>query len=448
MLVIGTTGTGKTTLLKNLIFDIVRKGSDAGISSILVLDRNRDFLFALFKPNWRLPEKLLEAENELAKAVYQVDYAKLRGIDFAILLPVTTSMVSELSGKAGNIINLAKGYIERTFGMIAQRLGAEVSVSDLKVMISGKENISIKLKVKVSYRSEEYEKTILLMPFALRYGGDVNRLIEVDPYFTEFARQGLPLLAEWLSKSEEHKKKLEEKGVDLKCLDGLIRALSLISPKDYERFMHKETFQHAFRRLLTLFKTGCIDVEVALNGKSLIISEPNIEFLIKLMNDNNIKLAIADLSVISENTVVNMLCYVLLDKLREKIVEREKPANMLMLLDEAHSFFPKKRDEYGERVEGLISTLARLGRQRGLGLIFSTHRVTDLNRLVITLTNTKVVFRTSKDETEDAEVPSSWRDFVTNMPDRVALVKSHIIKAREGVLTFRTPPPLLGHREA
>ena len=39
----------------------------------------------------------------------------------------------------------------------------------------------------------------------------------------------------------------------------------------------------------------------------------------------------------------------------------------------------------------------RLGRVRGIGTILATHRPTDLNDLILTLTNTKIAMRADED---------------------------------------------------
>lgn len=444
ILVVGTTGTGKTTLLKNLILDVSKKGSEVGIDLMLALDRNRDFLYALFKPRWSLSGNILEAEEEIALASHRVKPHQVRGLDLAILLPLTSHLVNELGE---SLEALARNYLEQVIAPIAERLSARIEVlsSEVGTLDGGSPYAS--LKVSIDHGDGEYVRQLFVIPFALKYGGNVERLVEVDPYFTELAKRGLPPLVNEIKRNESILSRVREAKKNLESLDGLVYALSITPRSVYERFMHQESFRNAFRTLSRLLETGCVDVRVKVGEEEKVLDEPDIDALIKFLRDRQVKLAVVDLSVIDDATIVNMLCYILLDMLRKRILRAEAPINMLMLLDEAHAFFPKRRDDYGEKVEGLISTLARLGRQRGLGLIFSTHRVADLNRLVITLTNTKIVFRTSRDETEDAEVPSSWRDFVTNMPDRTALIKSHIIKAREGVLTFRTPLPLLGHRE-
>ncbi|MEM4757234.1 MAG: AAA family ATPase, partial [Desulfurococcaceae archaeon] len=98
---------------------------------------------------------------------------------------------------------------------------------------------------------------------------------------------------------------------------------------------------------------------------------------------------------------------------------------------------------YIENVSSMIDRIARLGRSRRLGLVFSTHSPKDVHDIILQLTNTKIVLRTDKTHLAQLDLPSEYRDFVTRAGDRVGVMKSHVL--RLGYVTFKTPLPLIGH---
>jgi DNA helicase HerA-like ATPase len=118
---------------------------------------------------------------------------------------------------------------------------------------------------------------------------------------------------------------------------------------------------------------------------------------------------------------------------------------VLIFIDEAHRFFPSRGgvEEYIENVSSMIDRIARLGRARKLGLVFSTHSPKDVHDIVLQLTNTKIVLRTDKSHLSALDLPDEYRDFVTRSSDRVGVIKSHVL--RLGYTTFKTPLPLIGH---
>ena len=63
-------------------------------------------------------------------------------------------------------------------------------------------------------------------------------------------------------------------------------------------------------------------------------------------------------------------------------------AQLFLTLKSATGTTPLKR---------LINKIMRLGRVRGIGTILATHRPTDLNDLILTLTNTKIAMRADED---------------------------------------------------
>ncbi|MCD6324472.1 MAG: ATP-binding protein, partial [Desulfurococcales archaeon] len=117
----------------------------------------------------------------------------------------------------------------------------------------------------------------------------------------------------------------------------------------------------------------------------------------------------------------------------------------LVILDEAHRFFPSEgtSKEEVEILADFISRVARLGRARGLGLIFSTHSPKDVHKIVLQLTNTKIIFRSEREFLEMLDVPKELTKLMELIPDRVGMLRSSTIRAGHSI--FMTCEPLLGH---
>jgi Predicted ATPase len=144
--------------------------------------------------------------------------------------------------------------------------------------------------------------------------------------------------------------------------------------------------------------------------------------------------------------MANLIAYEVLRSLHEwKRVGGPSTKPAIVVLDEAHRFFPSEGTsaEEVELLADFIARVARLGRSRGLGIVFSTHSPKDVHRIVIQLSNTKVVFRSEREYLEMLDIPQEFTRILELAPDRVALMKSHVI--RSGHALFKTAEPLLGH---
>ncbi len=143
--------------------------------------------------------------------------------------------------------------------------------------------------------------------------------------------------------------------------------------------------------------------------------------------------------------VLNLIAYEFLRSLYvwKKTLGYSKP--VLVVLDEAHRFFPSEGTsaEEVELLADFISRIARLGRSKGLGLIFSTHSPKDVHKIVIQLTNTKIVFRSEREYLEFLDIPREFIPILELAQDRVGLIRSSAI--RSGYALFKTSEPLLGH---
>jgi len=101
--VVGTTGSGKTTFVKNLIKSLLNLEKGA---TIICIDENGDYVQTIFDPQWELEDPASETrEKELAKQLYG-DIEGLKEIN--ILLPVTKQFAEDVD----SLEKLAEKYYE------------------------------------------------------------------------------------------------------------------------------------------------------------------------------------------------------------------------------------------------------------------------------------------------------------------------------------------------
>ena len=122
--------------------------------------------------------------------------------------------------------------------------------------------------------------------------------------------------------------------------------------------------------------------------------------------------------------------------------------SIVVVIDEAHQFFPQERgareeQEASRQVASMISRIARMGRARGVGLIFSTHSPKDLHDIIIQLANTKIILRTEPQHVERLDVPREVKEVLPRLPDRLMVVLSHVY--RGGYIFVQTTTPLTAH---
>ncbi|MEB3860752.1 MAG: ATP-binding protein, partial [Desulfurococcales archaeon] len=124
---------------------------------------------------------------------------------------------------------------------------------------------------------------------------------------------------------------------------------------------------------------------------------------------------------------------------------------VIVFIDEAHQFFPQERgareeQEANRQVASMISRIARLGRARGLGLVFSTHSPRDLHDIILQLANTRIVLRTERGHAERLDLPGDITPLLPRLQDRMMVVASHAY--REGYVMAQTSLPLVAHYDA
>jgi hypothetical protein len=472
VLVVGTTGSGKTTLLKNIIASITSgfKLQDNRIS-IIVLDPNKDYVTITLRPLWRVLGERSE-DVELAKRVG--DYVNgVRGL--IVVLPITKNTIEEYVERAETWAKVLKmvteDYINSILGPVARRFKWSYDVKRVEVAEEptqrGKLRL-VKVSVEFNYGGLVDEFEYYIVPYALRFRDFKPReLITLNPYFTRQAKDSLHRLLQMISEKNAYVETIYDlyealKDARFRLEEKQRRGVVLDPNREYiielvrDLAIHKSTLENIIRQLGALIDTGLFDVYIKGQGEDKYLHEPPLEYILEKHFDLFAGYPIVvDLEYLQLHShadpekTISIAAFRILNRVFEwKLVQsrlRLETQPVLIFIDEAHRFFPSKSgvEEYIEHVSGMIDRIARLGRARKLGLMFSTHSPRDVHDIILQLTNTKIVLRTDKSHLGYLDLPSEYKDFITRASDRVAVVKSHVL--RLGYAVFKTPPPLVGH---
>jgi DNA helicase HerA-like ATPase len=475
ILVLGTTGSGKTTLLKNMIASMHSGYKLIGERpSIVVFDPNKDYVTIPLEPPWLFTGGVSEDESRLAKKVLD-QINKLDGV--VIILPVTRSVVDEYIDKyeswARILKAIAEDYIKGIINPIISRFGWSGEIAEIEVVQEPGKTAPlrfVKAKVRINYGYTTRDAYYYVIPYALRFRDFTPKeLVALNPYFTRQAKDALQRILQALSAKgamietiydlyeaiKEARFRIEERvtkprGVVLdpnrEYVVQIIRDLAI----------HKSTLENMIRQIASIIDTGIFDVYTKGVGEDKYLYEPPIgEILDKHFQLFNGYPIVVDLeflqlhSMADPEKTISIVAFRILNKIFEwKLIEsryRMSSQPVLIFIDEAHRFFPSRGgvEEYIENVSAMIDRIARLGRARKLGLVFSTHSPRDVHDIILQLTNTKIVLRTDKSHLGVLDLPEEYREFITRASDRVGVIKSHVL--RLGYSTFKTPLPLLGH---
>jgi DNA helicase HerA-like ATPase len=475
ILVLGTTGSGKTTLLKNMIASMHSGYKLIGERpSIVIFDPNKDYVTIPLEPPWLFTGGVSEDESRLTKKVLD-QINKLDGV--VIILPVTRSVVDEYIDKyeswARILKAIAEDYIKGIINPIISRFGWSGEIAEIEVVQEPGKPAPlrfVKAKVRINYGYTTRDAYYYVIPYALRFRDFTPKeLVALNPYFTRQAKDALQRILQALSAKgavietiydlyeaiKEARFRIEERvtkprGVVLdpnrEYVVQIIRDLAI----------HKSTLENMIRQIASIIDTGIFDVYTKGVGEDKYLYEPPIgEILDKHFQLFNGYPIVVDLeflqlhSMADPEKTISIVAFRILNKIFEwKLIEsryRMSSQPVLIFIDEAHRFFPSRGgvEEYIENVSAMIDRIARLGRARKLGLVFSTHSPRDVHDIILQLTNTKIVLRTDKSHLGVLDLPEEYREFITRAGDRVGVIKSHVL--RLGYSTFKTPLPLLGH---
>ncbi|MUN29295.1 ATP-binding protein [Sulfuracidifex metallicus] len=402
--VLGTTGAGKTSFIKDVIASLYLSENE---SKIFVLDATGDYYNVFLPPN--LNDPAVQKGRSDFSNLYE---SGINGLTADIVFPVTSFWRRKNKAKTVNDVTLSyfNAFVKPVVDFMSSKgLSVETDVKDNRIMI----------------KTDYWKSDAFIHPFYFKFP-EIKRIFNrLNPYFTEQASQFLRQFI--LSRKE------------IRSLEELIESLD---DEEFERnSVHKSTRDNIRRGLYTMRDTGLFDVPVEKD-----------RFRDSLEGDQ--RLVIFDLynSEIEEFSQ-KILAYFFLDRIFD-FRERQMRSGIVkgrfvIVIDEAHRFFPsgKGGEEdayYVRKVAGKIATMMRLGRRRKLGFIFATHNPLDLSDIVVQLSNTKVLFRIKQEVGENMGLSRSEAKVLSWEKNGVAYILSPWF--REGKIRLKVPvPPPLGH---
>lgn len=406
MLILGTTGAGKTSFVKDLIAGIYKVAED---TRVFVFDATGDY-YHVFLP----PDK----NNKVVKdnlSLFENLYSKFNQIELGIIYPVSRKWLKKYTNGKRDLLTITTTYY---------RLYVEPIVNYLK-----KKGFNFYVNVNpgsIVISNSEWKAETHIYPFYFRFD-DVKKILpRLNPYFSEQATQFLKIL-------------IRKHGNDYNSLDDLIDALNTDSIENLS--IHKSTKENILRGLYLLKETGLFDVKTERKPLSQLLRDTHRLLILDLYNSE------------LDDFTQKILTYYFLDKIFDiREAEMKKGSlkdRMVLIIDEAHKFFPSNNGgeedaNYVRRVAGKISTMMRLGRRRRIGFIFSTHNPNDLSDIIVQLANTKVIFRIKPEVAESLGLSKSEAKILSWEKNGVSYLLSPWL--REGKIKIRVPvPPPLGH---
>ncbi len=443
ILVTGTTGAGKTSLVKNLALNVVSKGR----ARVVFLDASGDFVAAAM-PGY-IPPPLLDPQRYPLRLEILAGYAALGGASSEALqglyIPSLIVIPWHRDDDFGEVCSAYRGRLEEVAKSIYTRHGLPAPRVEQLDDDEARKNLVCAYRVTVEIGGSEKRAVVYAAPRSIelerRGPYRIAWLAAIDPFFTERAKDELRRLERKFEEDQSRQAAslaefyawLEKKSAEKGAL------------KDF----HHQTLNLIKRRLEHWVSSGIVDA-----GKK----DLKYEELTSFMDKRGLRGLILDLEYassyvvdkggeIEEDAVKLLLGAKLLQGIARGVVGSE--AYTLIVIDEAHLFFPARRsggEGYPETLASLIRRLARLGRSRGIGIIFSTHREDDVDELIVTLSNTKIYFRTDTRTAEQLRIPAELKNRLPYFADYAAVVQSYYL--RGGYATIISGPALPGHRTA
>lgn len=411
LIVIGTTGSGKTTFIKNTIWYLTTHYPEV---LVLVVDAAGDYTQVVLPP-------VKEPADSLVYLGSSGGVGGLRKI--TVLLPVLRTV-----NTFRDLVRVVRTYIEDRLVSVAR----EYHKVDAGISTEVEELAGLRV-VKAFIDLGRYGNVeVYVVPTALSYPQVADHL-DALPIFSRQAKIYLRHVVDYIEQEE-----------------GEITNFTMLSAaftrrrREVEKILkiHRSTLDNIERALNFIASSDCVDVYI--EGGNVGIPEP------RVLSEAFPSPTVLDLDyAISQGThflIANLVAYEVLRSLHEwKRSGEPSTKPTVVVLDEAHRFFPSEGTsaEEVELLADFIARIARLGRSRGLGILFSTHSPKDVHRIVIQLSNTKIVFRSEREYLEMLDIPQEYTRILELAPDRVALMKSHVI--RSGHTLFKTAEPLLGH---
>jgi len=396
-LLIGTTGAGKTTTLKEIVND------ESIEKQNVIFDRQGDFVrFSISKLDDTtiiMPvTKLMEGKEIQDYVIKFIDrYSNCKDVEYA-----DDSVVLD----CGNKIRLVPYSIN--FGDIINRFHKLTPYMSLRASMAWESLIRI-TKNKIIKGISEYFSLPNKDSYIIFITEILPRISIENLYsgYIEFESKKLPT-----NKSKK---------TQLISTNGdkiIISTKDAFFDSEKELKLPSQTTDAIERTLKAYGEYGIFNVE----GSYQKLSE-------KILQSRNL---IIDLSWVLDYTAsieaLSTITYKILsdffDLKDKKYKEGKNDILSLLIMDEAHEYFPQGGEEVSkEIIEEFLNKLMRLGRVRNIGVIMATHVPDDLNPLILQLSNTKIIMRNEL-EIIRKMYADEFADLLINAQPGVGLIRS------------------------
>ncbi|ABM80510.1 ATP-binding protein [Hyperthermus butylicus] len=424
VLVTGTTGSGKTSLVKNIMYAALNMDGELVAA---VLDAGGDYVSAGL-PGY-IPAGLVDADTARVLEVYGID-AKPGSPVFGRYVASLVAIPCTSSNGRCSPDRAAEHYAERLREAVAtmySRHGCSAEAS--RARLDGEDTVYA-VDVKVTCEGETAKATLYIAPRLLVLRS-VEEIAQIDPYMTERAREALPYIA---------------RNLKARTIEDLLKRLENPANAEKDLGVHRQTLAHLASRLRILKSMGVIRVGGG-EAPSLSYGE-----LVEAAGRRRVRAIVLDLAYAGEAvgggaaspTAVRVLLGYQFLRTMLAYAERTAGHRALLVVDEAHLFFPRGGGEYERMLSAAVERLARLGRSRGIAIVFSTHRESDLSPLIATLANTKIYLRTDRKTAEELPLPREYRARLPYYADHAAVMASYAV--RGGYIGVVGAPAAVGHR--
>ncbi len=459
VLIIGTTGSGKTTFLKNFVLSTMAYNkyqvTEEMKPTIVIFDATGEYSqMILPKPEWKRKFGTdLEEEEDIQRFLYE-NVMPLKEV--FIILPVTKKVFNELYEKAKKVVGdernqaelakvigelLANRYFNERMENIIKALGGEVLSKYVSPTILEEDGNKIIGKIEILFEAKindtKFSAKITILPWALLFRQIAHEIKSLCPIFTSQARAFFKSVLKALED-------ITRVDISATTLEDVIKKLgSSRSSVKKKTEVHEGTLSNIIRGLSMLSESGLFDVI----KNEIVIAEP--KDYGQLLSENKGKVVVVDVQEIekAEFIIVYRILSMIFSWKKQCYEKGKRTHPVVIIIDEAHRYFPASgfagEKESIQMIESMLKKICRLGRMRGLGIIFATHSQDDVAPIIRQLTNTKIAFRSEENLLEKLGIPKDYRTLLSIAPDRMALIKSHVFRTH--MVFFKTTLPLAGH---
>jgi hypothetical protein len=465
VLIVGTTGSGKTVLLKNLALTLLNEVRD---SVVIALDLQGDYPH-LTMPNPSTPNPVLKPIDSIT-VIEPItrDYLKSHGklIDeyadeyLGTFLNGNKATIEDVGGSRTLAESLGYAllrlFLDNTYskkGVVIEDVGFNITLDQ-----DGKSAVLHEVNAKVRINDREFN--IRFVPWSLKFS-EVYKALPM--FFPVFSYKVSRLFSSVLRKAMKDcgvkelgsliNKQLVVKRGNKQEIQNCIEKAALdsrLAKQQIENLIRGLTMLHEFKIFDVKYNATNEEYDPVIN--TALVNNITIKFREPNYQDLLSGFVVLDLRLFMENpTAASIVAYRILSKafsINDKVRRAGgTPKPTFILIDEAHNYFPQTgsvSDFDKETVEDMINKITRLGRSRNIGVIFATHTPEDLNDQIIQLTNTKIALRSVERKVLEKVGLENYAEELAYAADGVAVLSNYIF--RTYTMMVKTLPPQTMHR--